>query len=177
LDNIGVFDRSKPLPTGGQLVQADGTAWMAFYCSTMLEIALELAEGRPGVRGHRVEVLRALSSRSPMPRIISAALACGTRKMVSTTTSCCWIAGPQPLRLRSMVGIIPLVRGGVHRGDRLAKLPGFAKRTRWFLENRKDLVKHISYLAQDGATPGRRMLAIPSKERLSAGTALRFRRK
>src|SRR5262249_59901667 len=43
LDNIGVFDRSKPLPTGGDLEQADGTAWMAFYCSTMLSIALELA--------------------------------------------------------------------------------------------------------------------------------------
>ena len=47
LDNIGVFDRSKPLPTGGHLEQADGTAWMAFYCTTMLAIALELAEHDP----------------------------------------------------------------------------------------------------------------------------------
>ena len=60
LDNIGVFDRSQPLPTGGYLEQADGTAWMAFYCATMLSIALELAAGRPGLRGHRLEVLRAL---------------------------------------------------------------------------------------------------------------------
>src|SRR5947199_7936967 len=45
LDNIGVFDRSKPLPTGGHLEQADATAWMAFYCSTMLSMALELASG------------------------------------------------------------------------------------------------------------------------------------
>src|SRR5262249_47686342 len=44
LDNIGVFDRSKPLPTGGHLTQADGTAWMAFFCTTMLSIALELAQ-------------------------------------------------------------------------------------------------------------------------------------
>ena len=47
LDNIGVFDRSKPLPTGGFLQQADGTAWMGFYCLTMLSMALELAENNP----------------------------------------------------------------------------------------------------------------------------------
>jgi len=47
LDNIGVFDRSQPLPTGGHLEQADGTAWMAFYCATMLSMALELAQGDP----------------------------------------------------------------------------------------------------------------------------------
>ena len=47
LDNIGVFDRSKPLPTGGYLQQADGTAWMGFYCLTMLSMALELAQTRP----------------------------------------------------------------------------------------------------------------------------------
>src|SRR5437762_7129243 len=47
LDNIGVFDRSKPLPTGGFLQQADGTAWMAFYCLTMLSMALELAQDNP----------------------------------------------------------------------------------------------------------------------------------
>ena len=47
LDNIGVFDRSKPLPTGGYIDQADGTAWMAFYCITMLAIALELAQENP----------------------------------------------------------------------------------------------------------------------------------
>ena len=50
LDNIGVFDRSAPLPTGGHLDQADGTAWMALYCQNMLQIALELAERRPGLR-------------------------------------------------------------------------------------------------------------------------------
>src|SRR5205814_4907326 len=47
LDNIGIFDRSRPLPTGGTLEQADGTAWMAFYCATMLSMALELASRNP----------------------------------------------------------------------------------------------------------------------------------
>ena len=52
LDNIGVFDRSSPLPTGGYLEQADGTAWMALFCQNMLEIAAELALHEPGVRRH-----------------------------------------------------------------------------------------------------------------------------
>ena len=60
LDNIGVFDRSAPLPTGGYLEQADGTAWMALFCQNMLEIAVELALDRSRLRGHGAEVLRAL---------------------------------------------------------------------------------------------------------------------
>ena len=59
LDNIGVFDRSKPLPTGGFLQQADGTAWMGFYCLTMLSIALELARKQSRLRRHGIEILRA----------------------------------------------------------------------------------------------------------------------
>ena len=60
LDNIGVFDRSKPLPTGGHLEQSDGTSWMAMYTLNMLAIALELAHDRPGLRGRREQVLGAL---------------------------------------------------------------------------------------------------------------------
>ena len=56
LDNIGVFDRSAPLPTGGSLEQADGTAWMAFYCQNMIEMALILADARPAVRGVRLQL-------------------------------------------------------------------------------------------------------------------------
>ena len=59
LDNIGVFDRSAPLPTGGHLDQADGTAWMAFYCLCMLEIALILTEYDSDVRGNRLPIPRA----------------------------------------------------------------------------------------------------------------------
>ena len=60
LDNIGIFDRSAPLPGGGTLEQADGTAWMALYCQWMLQIAVELARERPGLRRHGAEVRRAL---------------------------------------------------------------------------------------------------------------------
>jgi hypothetical protein len=65
-----------------------------------------------------------------------------------------------------MVGVIPLFAVEFIEEDRLDKLPGFAKRTRWFLENRRDLASHISYMTRDGAETGRRLLAIPSKERL-----------
>jgi hypothetical protein len=72
-----------------------------------------------------------------------------------------------PLRLRSMVGIIPLFAVQFIEDERLDKLPGFAKRTRWFLENRKDLAAHISYMTQGQTAAGRRLLAIPSRERLA----------
>ena len=65
LDNIGVFDRSAPLPTGGCIDQADGTSWMAMYCLNLMRIALELAQHNPRLRGHRHQVLRALPRTSP----------------------------------------------------------------------------------------------------------------
>jgi hypothetical protein len=71
-----------------------------------------------------------------------------------------------PLRLRSLVGIVPLFAVEFIENARLDRLPGFAKRTRWFLENRKDLSAHISHLSRGGMDPGRRMLAIPSRKRL-----------
>jgi hypothetical protein len=73
LDNIGVFDRSRPLPTGGYLEQADGTAWMAFYCGTMLSMALELASDDP---------------------VYEVEPDCGVRTTDSTTTSSMLMAGP-----------------------------------------------------------------------------------
>ena len=69
LDNIGVFDRSAPLPTGGYLEQADGTAWMALFCQNMLEIAVELAMTDRGLRGHGAQVRRAL----PVDRLVDGA--------------------------------------------------------------------------------------------------------
>jgi hypothetical protein len=165
LDNIGVFDRSKPLPTGGQLEQADGTAWMAFYCSTMLAIALELAEGDPAYEDiaskffeHFVAIADAMNNLG------------GTglwHEEDGFYYDQLQLGGQSfPLRLRSMVGIIPLFAVEFIEEERLDRLPGFAKRTRWFLENRKDLSAHISYMARGQAAEGRRLLAIPSKERL-----------
>ena len=164
LDNIGVFDRSKPLPTGGSLEQADGTAWMAFYCGTMLSMALELAEGDPAYEDiaskffeHFVAIADAMNTLG------------GTglwHEEDGFYYDQLLLDGRAfPLRLRSVVGIIPLFAVELIDETRMARLPGFAKRTRWFLENRKDLAGQISHLEQQGGC-GRFLLAIPSRERL-----------
>jgi hypothetical protein len=165
LDNVGVFDRSKPLPGGGQLEQADGTAWMAFYCSTMLAIALELAEEDPvyeDIASKFFEHFVAIAD--AMNRLGGSGL--WHEEDGFYYDQLLVDAGAYPLRLRSIVGIIPLFAVEFIEEGRLDKLPGFAKRTRWFLENRKDLASHISYMARDGCDPGRRLLAIPTRERL-----------
>ena len=165
LDNIGVFDRSKPLPTGGHLDQADGTAWMAFYCSTMLAISLELAEHDPAYEDiaskffeHFISIADAMNNLG------------GTglwHEEDGFYYDQLLLEGKSfPLRLRSMVGIIPLFAVEFIEEERLDQLPGFAKRTRWFLENRKDLAADISYMSK-GQAGGRRLLAIPSRERLA----------
>ena len=89
LDNIGVFDRSAPLPTGGYINQSDGTSWMAMYCLNLMRIALELAHAQPRLRGHRHQVLRALPAHRrghDQHRRRQTASACGTRRTSSTTT-------------------------------------------------------------------------------------------
>jgi hypothetical protein len=165
LDNVGVFDRSKPLPGGAQLEQADGTAWMAFYCSTMLAMALELADGDPAYEDiaskffeHFVMIADAMNRLGGDGLWHEGDGFYYDQMLVDN--------GSVPLRLRSIVGIIPLFAVEFIEEGRLNKLPGFAKRTRWFLENRKDLASRISYMARDGQDPGRRLLAIPTRERL-----------
>ncbi len=164
LDNIGIFDRSRPLPTGGTLEQADGTAWMAFYCTTMLSMALELASEDP--------VYEDVASKF-FEHFVAIADATNTLgggglwdeqdgfyydQLRADTGEC------TPLRLRSVVGVIPLLAVAVLEDSVLKKLPGFRKRMQWFLDNRKDLARNISYLDSQGE--GRMLLAIPSRERL-----------
>ena len=90
LDNIGVFDRSAPLPTGGHIEQSDGTSWMGMYCLNMLAIALELAQDRSGLRRRGQQVLRALRlhRRRHEQHRRRRRSSCGTRRTASTTTCC-----------------------------------------------------------------------------------------
>jgi len=153
------------LPTGGQLEQADGTAWMAFYCSTMLAMALELAEDDPEYEDiaskffeHFVAIADAMNSLGGTGLWHEEDGFYYDQLLIDGQTF--------PLRLRSAVGIIPLFAVEFIDETRLDRLPGFAKRTRWFLKNRKDLSAHISYLTPGKSGSGLRLLAIPSKERL-----------
>jgi hypothetical protein len=166
LDNIGMFDRSKPLPDGGHLEQADGTAWMAFYCATMLSMALELARDNPATEDvaskffeHFVAIADAMNTLGGTglwdeqdgfyyDRFHS------NGQVISS-------------RIRSMVGLIPLFAVEVLDDNVIERLPGFHKRLQWFLENRRDLAEHITYMQAEGACrSGRRLLAIPSRARL-----------
>jgi hypothetical protein len=164
LDNIGVFDRSKPLPGGGQLEQADGTAWMAFYCSTMLAMASSWPRAIPAYEDiaskffeHFVAIADAMNTLG--------GTGCGTRRTASTTTSSDRRrVGPAaaPLDRRHH----PALRGRVHRGGAARQAAGLRQAHALVPENRKDLAAHISYMARDGQDAGRRMLAIPTRERL-----------
>ncbi|MBC7856103.1 MAG: glucosidase, partial [Pirellulaceae bacterium] len=166
LDNIGVFDRSRPLPSGGHLEQADGTAWMAFYCSTMLAMALELASRDP--------VSEDMASKffEHFVYIVDAMNCLGGRGLWDEQDGFYYdqmlVDGKStPLKLRSMVGLIPLFACEVIEKENLQKLPGFHKRFEWFRKYRPELAKHISYREYDDVdTYGRYLIAIPSKDRL-----------
>jgi hypothetical protein len=165
LDNIGIFDRSKPLPTGGTLEQADGTAWMAFYSATMLSIALELAQFEPAYEDLASKFFEHFVS------IVDAMNTFGGTGLWDEVDGFYYdqlhVDGtPAPLRTRSMVGVIPLFAVEVLDDTLIDKLPGFKKRMQWFLDNRRDLSSHISYLEHDKSGHGHRLLAVPSRERL-----------
>src|SRR5262249_1320962 len=79
---------------------------------------------------------------------------------------------PERLRVRSMVGLLPLIACEVLEEAVIEKLPGFSKRMRWFLDNRPDLGRPIAFMRRGAGESGRRLLAIPTRERL--GRALRY---
>lgn len=167
LDNIGVFDRSQALPTGGHLEQADGTAWMAFFCSTMLSMALELAREDP--------VYDDVASKffEHFIAIADAMNALGGTGLWDEEDGFYYdhlhVDGQfLPLKLRSLVGLIPLIAAEAIEDEVTERLPGFRKRMDWFMENRRDLAHQIlcGGEANGGKGHGHCLLAIPTKERL-----------
>jgi hypothetical protein len=176
LDNIGVFDRSAPLPKGGTLQQADATAWMAFYCSTMLAMALELAteDGEyEDLASKFFEHFIAISS--AMNHFGGTGLwdqldgFYYDQLEIENTTI--------PLRVRSLVGIIPMLVVEILDGPRIKNLPGFRKRLEWFIANKPELAKQLEASQKakgvglsDGVSAAAlesKLLTIPSIERLS----------
>jgi hypothetical protein len=172
LDNIGIFDRSKPLPTGGLLQQADGTAWMAFYCLTMMAMAMELVHDDGKLRVAYGDMASKFFEH--FVQITDAMNALGGTGLWDEEDGFYYdqiqVDGGQPIRLkiRSMVGLLPLIAVTVLEQHTLEELPGFKKRFDWFLANRRDLARHISWTDAD-CCPGhhRWLLAIPSRERLT----------
>jgi hypothetical protein len=167
MDNLALFDRSRPLPVGKELQQADGTAWMGFYCTQMLEIALELALHNRAYEDvaskffeHFVSIADALNNFAERGLwddedgfFYDQLLIDGQRV---------------PLKLRGMMGVIPLLANHILEEEQIhAKLPAFQKRALWFRDNRKDLFKRIAGLEGKGDVGKRKMLlALPTRDRL-----------
>ena len=153
MDNIGVFDRSAELPTGGHLEQADGTGWMAMYTLNMLRIACEISLKLP--------VYQDMASKffEHFLHIAQAMKALGGEDNVSL-----WDEDDQfyydilhvpngsstLLKIRSMVGLIPLFAVEVLEPEMLEKLPDFKRRVEWVLNNRPDLASLISRWSESG---------------------------
>jgi hypothetical protein len=167
LDNIGIFDRSKALPGGARLDQADGTAWMAFYCSTMLAIALELASQDPAYEDIASKFFE------HFVHIVDAINTLGGNGLWNDDDGfyydqLCTDDHTTPLKIRSTVGLLPMIACEVLERDIIDKLPGFSKRMQWFLKHRPDLSKHIAYMESSGVDRGDHyLLAIPSRQRLT----------
>ena len=175
LDNIGVFDRSAPLPKGGSLQQADATAWMAFYCSTMLSMALELAAEDGEYEDlaskffeHFIAISTAINHFGGTGLWDQLDGFYYDQLEIENQTI--------PLRARSLVGIIPLLVVEILDEKKVSNLPGFKKRLEWFIANKPELAKQLeaSQRAQGTNTPTaneqsfqNKLLAIPSTERLS----------
>ncbi len=168
LDNIGVFDRSSALPTGGYLEQSDGTSWMAMYCLNLLRIALELAQENPVYEDIATKFFE---------HFLYIAAAMNNVGGIGTEL---WDAedgffydvlhlpnGEQiRLKVRSMVGLIPLFAIEVIEPEMINALPGFKQRLEWFIKNRPDLTENIACLQTPGMEE-RRLLSIVIPEKLS----------
>ncbi len=172
LDNIGVFDRSRPLPAGGHLEQADGTAWMAFFCGTMLSMALELAGGTGGRTDPAYEDM-ATKFFEHFIAITDSINTLGGTGLWDDAEGFYYDqirSGDHatPLRVRSLVGMVPLLAVEVLESDVVERLPDFRRRMEWFLKHRSDLPwAHTCSCGHGGEERRHRLLAIPTRERLA----------
>ena len=167
LDNIGVFDRSAPLPTGGHIEQADGTGWMAMYSLNLLAIAMELARTDPAFEDvaskfweHFLYIATAINQ-------------------IGDDSAGMWHEGDGfyydvlhmpdgrqlPLQIRSMVGLIPLFAVETLEHDLVESLPGFKRRLDWFIRNRTDLTRNVASMSAAGEG-ARRLMSIVDPDQL-----------
>jgi hypothetical protein len=170
LDNIGVFDRSAPLPTGGHLEQSDGTSWMAMYALNMLAIAMELAR-----HDHAYEDVASKF----WEHFLGIAHAMSGGRQHGGEGHDLWNDedgffydvlhtpddGRVPLKVRSLVGLIPLLAVETLDADVLARHQPFARRMAWFIEHRPDLTENVACMRSPGHGD-RRLLSIVDRERL-----------
>jgi hypothetical protein len=161
LDNIGVFDRSKPLPTGGRLEQSDGTSWMGMFCLNMLTISLELAVKNSAYEDIALKFFEHfLFIAEAMNNIAGEGISLWNEEDEFFYDVLHFEHGETiPLKIRSMVGLIPLFAVTTIEPALLDQVPDFKSHLEWFLEHRPDLVKLVSRWQEPGMGE-RRLLAI-----------------
>ena len=161
LDNIGVFDRSAPLPTGGFINQADGTSWMAMYSLNLMRMALELAQENPVYEDiatkffeHFLHIAEAMNNIGEQ----GVGLWDEEDQFFYDVLNLPG-GGVVPLKVRSMVGLIPLFAVETLEPELLERVPEFRKRLSWFLDYRPDLANLVSRWNEPGSGD-RRLLAL-----------------
>ncbi len=166
LDNIGVFDRSAPLPTGGHIEQSDGTAWMGMFCLNMLAIALELARENTTYENvaskffeHFVYIAHAMDQRGEAGLELWDEADGFYYDVLSLPDG-----RYEKMRVRSMVGLIPLFAVETLEPDIIDQLPGFKRRMQWFIDNRPDFREHVDMVETTNGV--RRLLSIVTCEQL-----------
>lgn len=167
LDNIGLFDRSAPLPGGGTISQADGTSWMAMYCLNLMRIALELAQSNHVYEDiatkffeHFLYIARAMNNIGDQgiglwdeeDQFFYDVLRFPDGRMM-------------PLRVRSMVGLIPLFAVEIIEPELLDRLPDFKRRLEWFMKYRPELAALVSHWLEPGRG-NRRLLSLLRPHRM-----------
>ncbi len=168
LDNIGVFDRSAALPTGGSIEQSDGTSWMSMFCLNMLAIALELAKEDKVYEDVATKFYEHFVYISDAMNNLGEECTELWNERDGFYYDVLHLPHERniPIRLRSMVGLIPLFAVETIEDKWFQQLPDFKRRTEWFLQNRPDLTNDISCLQTKGRE-NRLLLALVSKERLA----------
>lgn len=167
LDNIGLFDRSAPLPGGGTINQADGTSWMAMYCLNLMRIALELAQTNHVYEDiatkffeHFLYIAKAMNNIGDQSiglwdeedQFFYDVLRFPDGRMM-------------PLRVRSMVGLIPLFAVEIIEPELLERLPDFKRRLEWFMKYRPELAALVSHWLEPGRG-NRRLLSLLRPHRM-----------
>ena len=167
MDNIGVFDRSQPLPHGGHLEQADSTAWMAMYCLNMLAIALELARFKPVYADvaskffeHFVHIARAINGRRGEHGLWDPEDSFYYDSIHRTNGE------HTPLKIRSFVGLVPLFAVETLNFRTLSELPGFRQRMDWFLKYRPEWIHNLNLMVEPGAS-GDCLLSLTDRHQLA----------
>ena len=166
LDNIGLFDRSSPLPGGGVLEQADATSWMGMYCLNMLDIALELARENASYQDVANKFFEHFLLIAHAMNHMGGHVSLWDEKDGFYYDVMRRPGGEFPVRVRSMVGITPLFAVTVLEPDTVDRFGAFWRRAHWLLENRPELAAHCPLMEIPGQRE-RRLLSLVPRDRLA----------